>query len=224
MELNYCDVCCVYVDGSLKRCPLCGKTLTSHPEGETMYPPVKRKRYIDRGTLRDDRYFYLAFIAIGSAALLNIIFWNGVPWFLAVLTVVVNLWVLLRVTIMSDLFAGTKALCQMAALFAMFFSFDYMDGLRGWSYTYVLPFILGLGTAYIDFYAYFHKPRWRDNLVYAILFLVLGFIPLILYLTGVTSVFWPMALCALASILTILGILKFTIKYLRAELAKRLHM
>jgi len=222
--MNYCDTCRVYVDGSLRRCPLCGKTLTDHPDGETMYPDVERKQYIDRNTMRSDRYFYLAFFTIGGSALLNVIFWNGIPWFLAVLAVVVYLLVLLRVTIASDLFAGTKALCQMAALFAMFFSFDYMGGFLGWSYTYVLPFILGLGTAYIDFYAYFHKSRWRDNLVYAILFLLLGLIPLILYLTGVIHVFWPMALCTLASALTILGILKFTIKYLRAELAKRLHM
>ena len=47
-----------------------------------------------------------------------------------------------------------------------------------------MPLLLAVGIAYIDLYSYYHKSYWRENLLFAFLLLLLGFIPLILYLSG----------------------------------------
>lgn len=221
--MNFCEDCHVYVDESLTHCPLCGKKLTDHPSGNNMYPSVSRKTQIDSRDLRMDGYFYLTFFIIAICAVLNVILWEGSLWFLAIAASLLYAWVLVRITIFSDWYVGAKALCQMAALFILFLALDFVTGFHGWSYEAVLPLILTGGLIYIDFYSYIHKSYWRDNLVYAILFLLLGFLPLIFYLAGLTQRVWPMVLSTLVSGLTVLGILKFTIKHLREELKKRLH-
>ncbi|MGI6153567.1 MAG: DUF6320 domain-containing protein [Christensenellaceae bacterium] len=223
-KMNECPDCCVLVDGSLKNCPLCGRKLTDEPSGDTMYPDIQKEQYISRRSLLTDELLTLTIIGIGICALINILTWNGMPWFLAVAAGVLFSWVLVKGVVLSELYPGLKALCAMASFFGLMFALDYMTGFYGWSYEALLPLILLAGIVYIDFFSFFHKSYWRDNLVYAILFLILGFIPLIFYLAGITHAFLPMLLCAIGSVLTILGIIRFTIRHLKSELKKRLHM
>ncbi len=64
--MNYCDDCRVYVDGSLRRCPLCGKTLTAAPEENELYPEVAEEKFIDPHTFMTDLFMFLTFIFIGG--------------------------------------------------------------------------------------------------------------------------------------------------------------
>ncbi len=222
--MNYCDNCAVYVDTSLAHCPLCGKTLTESPAENSLYPSVVEKEYIDRRSFMDDLFVFLTFLFIGGSILLNLILGQGTPWFLLVAAPILYLWILIRLTILSDLYAGTKALVQMLGIMGVAFAFDFVLGQIGWSYEYVLPFVLIAGITFIDIYSYIYKTQWRDNLIYAIVFVLLGFIPLVFYFTGLTHAFVPMILCTFASGLTVLGILRFTFRRLNAELKKRFHV
>lgn len=224
MELNYCEDCNVYVDACLKKCPLCKKVLTENPSDDTMYPEVTKVKYIDKRDLNTDMLMFLTFVVIGICALVNVLTWHGVLWIVTVAAGLFFVWVLVKIVVMSDMFAGTKAFVQVLALFALAISIDYTAGFRGWSYEYVLPFILIASIVYIDLYSFFHKSYWRDNLLYAILFVALGFIPLVLYLTGLTHAFVPAVLSAVASVVTILGMLRFMVRQIRNEMRKRLHM
>ena len=170
-------------------------------------------------------YLLLAtFVVITLCVAINIFTWNGTPWFLAVAAPTLYAWVLVKGTILSDWFAGVKVLLQMVTLIAMFMAFDFVGSRSGWSYQYMLPLILAIGIAYIDIYSYNHKSHWRGNLVYAILFVAMGFIPLILYVSGVKQGFFLMALSTFASGITILGLLRFAFRYLKLEMQKRFHM
>ena len=222
--MNYCDECRVYVDDCLEYCPLCGKKLTEHPCENLLYPKVERKRYVDRHSLTMDYFLLATFVVITLCIAINIFTWNGQPWFLAVAVPVLYAWILIKVTILGDHYAGLKAFLQMITLFAMFFAFDYISGFKGWSYSFFLPLILSLGIAYIDFYSYYHKSRWRDNLMYAILFVALGLIPMVLYFLGVRQNFFLMCLSTFASAITVLGMLRFAYRYLKLEMRKRFHM
>lgn len=223
-KMNFCDECCVYVDNCYGNCPLCGKRLTETPDENELYPQVSRRRYVDRHSLVMDYLLLATFVVIILCIAINIFTWDGRPWFLAVAAPTLYAWVLVKGTILSDWFAGVKVLLQMVTLIAMFMAFDFVGGRTGWSYQYMLPLILALGIAYIDIYSYNHKSHWRGNLMYAILFVALGFIPLVLYLVGVRQSFFLMALSTFASGITILGILRFALRYLKVEIQKRFHM
>lgn len=222
--MNYCEDCSVYVDTCLKSCPLCGKQLTEHPTENELYPHVEKKRYVDRRSLTMDSLYFATFVVIFVCIVVNFLTWSGRPWFLAVAAPVLYAWVLVRITIMSDVSAGLKTLLQVVTLTGMFLAFDYVGGAIGWSYRMLMPLILGLGIAYIDFYSYLHKSYWRDNLLYAFILLLLGFVPLILYLAGERMPFVPMLLSTFASVITILGIVRFALRQIKSEIQKRFHM
>jgi hypothetical protein len=223
-SVNRCEGCGVDVDGALKYCPLCGGQLAAASGENGLYPDVHEKTQIDRRSFTDDLSIFLTLLFIGGAVTLNMIFWSGTPWFLAVAAPVLYVWILVRHTIMSETYVGAKVFLQIGGVMGMMLAFDYMGGLYGWSYEVIFPLLLVAAIVYIDFYAWIHKSLWRDNLVYAIFFVALGCAPLALYLTGLTHAFAPMLLSAVASGVTVLGLLRFTIRHLREELHKRFHI
>jgi hypothetical protein len=223
-KYNRCAACRVDVEACHPRCPLCGAALTETPDENSLYPEVTEKTQIDRASLLDDMFVFSAFLFIGGSIVLNLIFWQGIPWFIAVAAPVLYTWGLVRITVLSDLYTGAKIFFQLISLTGMMLAFDFAGGWLGWSYEYVLPFLLITSLVCIDFYSWVHKSQWRDNLVYAILFVILGLAPLILLLSGVTAAAVPAVLCAAVSGLTVLGILKFTFNYIREELRKRFHI
>ncbi len=222
--VNYCDICNVYVDEALSHCPLCAKKLTDTPAPNQLYPDVVQNDFIDKRSFTNDLFLFYTFLFIGGSILLNLIFWEGTPWFIVVAAAVLYAWIFVRVCIVSDVFPGAKAFAQMAGVMGLMLSIDYVSGWYGWSYEVILPFILTLGIVYIDFFSWIHKSLLRDNLVYAIIFVGLCFLPLIFYLTGITHVLVPTLLSTIAGALTILGILRFTIRHLSTELKKRFHI
>ncbi len=121
------------------------------------------------------------------------------------------------------IYTGVKMLFQMLGIMGICLAYDFVFGCTGWSVEYVLPVVLVAGLVYIDLYAYIHKSKWRDNVVYALVFVALGILPLIFYFTGVTRALTPMALCTFASGVTVLGLLRFAVRRFAAEMKKRLH-
>ncbi|MEG0258163.1 MAG: DUF6320 domain-containing protein [Christensenella sp.] len=222
--MNYCDACDVYVDACLECCPLCGKRLTDTPTENELYPHVMKKRYVDKHSLTMEYLSFATFVVICTCIIVNLVTWDSHPWFLAVAAPVLYSWVLVRIVVLSDVSAGLKTLLQVVTLTAMFLAFDYVGGGIGWSYTFVMPLILGIGISYIDFYSYLHKSYWRENLLYALLLLILGFIPIILYFAGIKMAVAPFVFSTIASILTILGILRFALRQLKSEMQKHFHM
>ncbi len=221
---NYCPECRVYVDDCLCRCPLCGKKLTEQPAENGLYPGLVQKHYIDRRSFSMELSLFLSLLFIGGAVVLNLIFWEGTLWFLAVAATVLYAWILVGSTIFSEIHPGGKCFLQLVGIMAMMLVFDYLSGWLGWSYEYVLPTLLVTCVIYIDFYSWIHKSKWRDNIVYALLFVGLGFLPLILYLNGLTHALAPVIMTTIGSGLTILGILKFTVRYIAGEMKRRLHV
>ncbi len=222
--MNYCDICHAKVDPSLRSCPLCGKHLSNEPAPQRLYPTVSKRRYIDGRSLILDYLALCTLVIIGLCIIINLLTWEGKPWFLLVAAPVLYAWILVRVTIFSDLYAGIKVLLQMVGVFGLFLVFDYLSVFRGWSIEVMLPLILAGGIIVMDVFSYQHKSYWRNNLMYAILFVALGMVPLVFYLLHWTHIAWPVVLSTVASGLTVLGLFRFAIRTLKYEFVKRFHM
>lgn len=224
--VNYCPNCHVSVDASLARCPLCRQELTDHPSGNALYPDITPGRD-NRMPLRgfySDLMVFLSILFIGVALVLNIIYWRGTAWFLAVAAPILYVWIVLRTLVFSDYYFGTRVFVQLLGIMAMLLSFDYAAGWTGWSLSTALPLILLACNVLIDAYSGTYKSRWKDNLAYALLFAVLGCVPLILYLAHVTDAVFPMLLATVSSIVSALGMLRFAFRSVWHELKKRLHI
>lgn len=224
--VNYCPNCRVSVDASLEKCPLCRQQLTDRPASNPMYPQVIRTKSgpKPRGGFYMDLMIFLSVVFVGAAIVLNIIYWRGTPWFLAVATPILYVWIVLRSTVFSDYYFGTRVFLQLLGLMAMFLSFDYVAGWTGWSIDIALPLLLLACNVLIDAYSGTFKSRWRDNLAYALLFAVLGFLPLILYAAHVTTDFFLMLLSTVSSVVSVLGMLRFAFRSFARELKRRFHV
>lgn len=224
--VNYCPNCQVSVDASLARCPLCRQELTDHPEQNSLYPDIRprKDRRIPLRSFYSDLMAFLSVLFIGASIVLNIIYWRGTAWFLAVAAPILYVWIVLITLVFSDYYFGTRVFLQLLGLMAMFLSFDYAAGWTGWSVNVALPLLLLASNVLIDTYSGTYKSRWKDNLAYALLFAILGCVPLILYLSHVTDAFFPMLLATVSSIVSALGMLRFAFRSVWHELKKRLHI
>ncbi len=222
--MNYCENCNVFVDKCLRYCPLCTKELTLEPSAETMYPQITEKKYLNRKDVVTELLMIVTCIVIAICVFINIVTYNGVAWFLAVAAPIIYAWVLVKNTIVSDMYVGAKVLFQILALSGLFIAVDYAGGRLGWSFEFFVPVIIIIGIIYMDVYAYIYKSYWRENLIYAIILVFLGSIPIVLYFTGITHLLIPTFLAMVAVALTVLGILRFTLRYIKTEVKKRFHM
>lgn len=225
-SVNYCPNCHVSVDASLAQCPLCRQQLTDTPAQNELYPDVtsRKTETMPLHGFYSDLMIFLSVLFIGAAIVFNIIFWRGTPWFLVIATPILYTWIVLRSSVFSDYYFGTRVFLQLLGLTAMFLSIDYVAGWKGWSVNIVLPLMLFVCNVLIDAYSGTYKSRWKDNLMYAILFAALGFVPLILYAAHVTDAFFPMLLATVSSIVSALGMLRFAFRGAWRELKKRLHI
>lgn len=222
---NYCDHCHVMVDPALENCPLCRQRLTDSPQGPRMYADVDT----DESTARtrgfyEDLLIFLSVAFLSTSVVLNIIYWNGKPWCLSVGSAILYVWIVLHTTVFRHRYFGTQMLLQLAGLMALFVSFDASAGWTGWSLNHVLPLLLTVCNVMIDFYSWVYKSRWKENLMCALTFAILGFVPMILYFTHVTDAMIPMMLSAISSVVSILGMLRFAVRTLMQEIKKRFHI
>ena len=133
-------------------------------------------------------------------------------------------WIVLWGYVLHQQYFGAQLVLQLCGLMAILMSIDASAGWTGWSVNYVLPLLLLACNVLIDLYAGTYKSRWKDNLLYALLFAVLGFLPMILYLSSITHALVPMLLAALSSAISILGMLRFAVRVLAQEMRKRFHV
>lgn len=223
-DLNYCDNCHVYVDAAMDRCPLCRKILTDQPAENGLYADIFPTKHVDQRTFYQDLLIFLTFAFVLGAITINMLTWNGVPWFLAVAAPIVYTWIVLKSFVYSQYLFGTKVFLQFVGIMAMMLAFDYVAGWSGWSINWVMPFLLIGANVLIDVYAYSYKSRWKASLLYALLFAALGCLPLIFFAVHITSAMVPMILSTAASGLSLLGILRFAVRTFVLEMKKRFHM
>lgn len=220
--VNHCDHCNVDVDAALPECPLCHKPLTETPAENDMYGPV-RPQPRPRRTFYQDLLVFLSIFFVTGALAVNLLNWNGTPWFVAVAAMMLCVWIELRI-VAGKLLFGTKIFLQFLVICILTFTLDALTGWNGWSLRDCFPLaVLGSNVA-IDLYAYHYKSRWRASLLYGLLFAFLGLVPLILYQSHVTDAALPAALCLISSVLSLLGMLRFALWTMGSELRRRLHI
>lgn len=220
---NYCSSCRVNVDSGLTNCPLCGSRLTDKPDENTLYPPLNTEKTEVRRSFTEELYRFLSLIFIGGSILLNIIFWDGTLWCVSVAAVIFCAWLIIQFTVFSPKEGGVKIGLYMLGAFVVLAAFDYTAGYTGWCLNYGLPFILTAGLIAIDLYSSVHKSKWKDNLAFAIFYVILGSIPLIFYFSKVTTRLFPAILCAFVAGFTIFGLIRFSLRYFAEEMRKRFH-
>src|SRR5699024_11883183 len=105
----------------------------------------------------------------------------------------------------------------------MLFFLDAASGSSKWSIHYVIPFLVMLATMFVTIIVLLKRMKWRGDIGYLSTRVVLGFIPVLLFLSSWSTVLWPGASTALYAVLALLGLVLFSAEAMKNEIVQRFH-
>jgi len=113
---------------------------------------------------------------------------------------------------------------QVCLLSILFLAWDYGTGYGGWSLDYALPILYTCTMLAMALIARLLHLRAADYLLYLVMNILLGLVPLILLLCGVLRVKYPAVLSAAVSIVFLAVLILFQGAALKGEMLRRLHL
>jgi len=219
----YCEKCRVSVKGRADYCPLCQGSLTGAPDGSDAFPTVSSKTDGFALAVRIAAFLTVAGVFICAAT--NYMMYESIAgWWLYVLGGAVSFWIPFAVAvklrgnaIKSIIF--TSIFCCIIAFF-----WDLCTGYIGWSLDIVLPSMCCIAMIVMAITARAQKLRIEMYIYYLIIDIVFGIVPLILLFCGAIRFVYPSVACVAASAISLVALLIFEGKALKAELIRRTHL
>ncbi len=216
-----CEKCGVRVIGSPPCCPLCQGPLTGEA-GEDVYPDIPFTGKPNRLLFRLLVLGTAAAAAGCGAALLCLPEYSAAA--LSALAGMASGWLMVGITIKKRDRPLKAVFWQVCATSLLALAWDYGTGWRGWSLDFVLPILYTCTVLAMAVIARVLRLRPSDYLVYLVLTILLGLVPLLLLLTGALRVKYPAGICAAVSVAFLTALILFEGSALRDELLRRLHL
>lgn len=228
--MQYCTDCKISISSKTDRCPLCHKELPyAEQEGAAeAYPgfePLKAKNRKLAKTIST-----IACSLIAFSVLANMLTWNGSVWCVPFTACVLYAWGGGLLTFSKRIHLGWKLTAHAIAiplLLVIFNTFAYNTETIHeitWAVSYGMPFIYICFIITIDSIVVLWRQKLRDYLLYQLTLCMIGFIPLILVLSGVTQPMWPSIIAAGCSYATIIGLILYAKKIIKSEFVKKFHI
>ncbi|MFB4161126.1 DUF6320 domain-containing protein [Geomicrobium sp. JSM 1781026] len=167
---------------------------------------------------------FIALLIISGSLLINLLTTPDVLWVFYIVGPVLYVLLLVNHTILSRAHAGSKIIFQVLALSAMLIVLDTAAGATRWSIHYVIPFLVISATLIVTIIILNKPMKWREYLGYMMTMIVLGFMPVLLFLSSLSLVLWPSAITALYALLTLIGMALFANRTMRNEFVRRFHI
>lgn len=189
----YCKHCGVEVVGAARVCPLCHRPLD---EDNLNYPIIK-KTGKKKSVTFSFVYILISLIASVVCLTVNLVLPYQFLWALPVVALLVYGFIIF-VTVFSKRNAGTKIFLQTAALVAVAYSLENLSPSVRWAATYAVPFLIVFSGILLMILSLTTK-RAGQYVLYLIIVVLLGSVPLIYNLVVGGEVLWPTIMCAVCS-------------------------
>jgi hypothetical protein len=132
-------------------------------------------------------------------------------------------WATLKNLVFSKAHSGGKILAQFGVTAVYLLVADIYYGFTKWSTNFAIPFLMVLATLLLTIVAMARRSLWSDYLGYLLATFFVSLCPLLLYLFGLASLFWPGIAAMLYSVLTIIGMFILSDRNFKDEMKKRFH-
>lgn len=220
--MRRCPECAVAIEGDWATCPLCETELTGEATPRPL--PTIPLEFSRRLVLRVLFITSLAMIAASFVA--QLLFSRELP--IGPLRIVwlgiVSMWlvVLMAVRKRRNIAKGTVYLIVLVGLVCAYW--DFLTGWHAWSLTYAIPIVCGSAIIALLISVRLMRVEVGDHILYSILTVLLGIVPLVFVVFGWVTHPLPSAICGGLS-LVVLVLLQLTRGAdMRHELAKRLNV
>lgn len=219
--MSKCPNCDVTVHQNV--CPLCGQKMDGGNEKEYRWYP----EYNIEEQVRRTRISRLAIFAGGLAVLIclmiNLIIIPQFLWVFYVAASVFYVVVSISHTILSGSHIGGKITAQVISLTILLIVIDIMSGNHQWSVDYAVPFLIIAGILLISIIILRVNLKWTGYFSFLLMMIGMGFIPIILYSSGLSTVLWPSLTAVSFSVVVFLVFLIFA-KSFMTQLSRRFHI
>lgn len=220
--MKYCNNCKVHVAGNRKNCPLCQEILVGEKFKDEVFPKISFV-YKEHGLFFKVMLLVAIIIASVSVAI-NILLPQKGAWSLFVLGGLGSVWASMITAINKRSNIPKNIVYQVMIISVIVVLWDLLTGWKGWSITYVIPFVCFSAMISMAIISKVLKLYVEDYILYIIIDGLFGLVQIIFIFTGGLSVLYPSLICIVTSVISLSTILIFEEKKLRAEIKRRLHM
>ena len=202
-------------------CPLCQGPLTGEPEPD-VYPDIPLTKSPNQFLIR---MFALAtVIAVVVCIAVLLCFPTHRVAALSCMAGLGSGWLAVGIAVRKRGKPLKAVFWQVCVLSLLALAWDYGTGRRGWSLDFVLPILYTCTIIAMAVIARLLRLGASDYLLYLVLNILLGLVPLILLLCGVLGVAYPAVICAAVSVIFLAALILFEGPALKGELLRRLHL
>lgn len=218
--MKHCSRCRVDILTPGALCPLCGAPLADTGEAEiSVYPRCENKaayHFIKR------LLFFLSVVVAIVCIAVNYLTSADLWWWTLVVTALVYTWIAVPHAMRRGGNGGGKILMQVICASALTVLIDMETGFYGWAVDYVVPVILCAGIVSVVLLIIVRPTNWAFYVLYQAILALFGFVPIVLYFTGVAHALIPALIVALLSAASITGMIVFGDKSIKNEFRRRL--
>lgn len=220
--MNHCKDC--EINTKEATCPLCHKLLSTEDiKAEDRAYPIYDQRQYKMRALVTKLTIAGGILAVLICLLINMLVMPHFLWVFYVAVAVFYLVVSLNHTILSASHLGGKIIAQVVSLTLLLLVIDGVTGSMEWSVNYVVPFVIIAGIMLLTIIIITVRLKWTGYISFLLLMIALGFLPLILYFSGVATVLWPSVSAASFSAATFLAMLIIGNTSVMTQLGRRFH-
>lgn len=218
-----CDHCKVSLKGNHKICPLCGGIIHENEEkSEEVFPPIPTIYQEFNILIRTMILISISAIIISFAV--NAIFTKESRWSLLVAASILCMWISLFFIIHKKNNIPKTIVWQVALIGILSILWDKSMGWIGWSIDYVVPAVCVGAMIVMAIAAKILKIGVRDLIIYLLVDVIFGFVPIIFLLIDGLHVLFPSIICVAASAISLTALILFEGDNMKAELNKRMHI
>ena len=216
-----CRNCHIEVLDETEVCPLCRSVLQQAEPMENMYPDVRtRSKWLKfAGRI----YFFCALLMWGVLLCIDIMVDPQIWWSIIVGLGLLYSYLVLRYAVIGESGYRSKVIVLSVLAVLLAVVIDFTVGYRGWSVDYVLPGGIILMDGVVLGCMICNRRRWYSYLMWQLLMILCGLIPVGLYLAGLEHneylAFLPLAVSAAI----FLGTVIIGDRAARMELVRRFH-
>ncbi len=224
--MNRCNECNVDIYESEQRCPLC------HSEIENALPNIKTAvsypNYREITKRRSQLRKLPVFISISASIICLYInafthAEGGILWSIIVVTALIFANGVFYTTRSTARRFGAKVLINHILLSALVIIVDFTTGGQLWSTNYVFPFLTFATIIYLTVLAIRSKRHFSEYFGYILVVMLLGLVPIAIYLLGLADATWGVFLSAICCIIVVIALTTFFFNSLKQEIIKRFH-
>ena len=217
----YCEKCGFHLSGDMSRCPFCQGSLSGERQ-EDAYPvlPAVRKPY----WLLSRLMALLTVAVIVVCVAVNLIHPQSGGWSLFVAAGLGSIWLVTGVAVRKRNNPMKAVVWQLIVVSALVLLWDIYTGFGAWSIHFVLPVLFPCTQVAVLAIVQMLRLSPSDYLLYLIVCVLAGLIPLILLFCGALQVTYPSVICAAVSLILLAALILFNGTALKHEIVRRLHL